>query len=281
MLAMKYLVFVIFMVALKLLKVKNRYLLALICSLLTTDGIINFQKSIFKPHIGNYSLPVPSYLKLESFYIKTADNENLHTFFIPSDVSRSEKENNSPTLVYLSGNAGSIRSNIWTTEILYKLKIFNIFMIDYRGFGLSTGEPSEKGKINNYKFYNKASQINIINNVTFFNNYKGNGMIEDLKAALLYLQKYDILKNKKVVIMAHSLGGAVLISALNSNLKCCDKNIVLITIINTFSSLRNIAIRIYGDFLRLINYLPNVMLLNKVSKTNYKQNKLIKFKPSI
>lgn len=50
----------------------------------------------------------------------------------------------STLILYFHGNSGNIYNNIKSVEELYKQKN-NVLLVDYRGFGKSSGQPSEQG----------------------------------------------------------------------------------------------------------------------------------------
>ncbi len=86
-----------------------------------------------------------------------------------------------PTLYYLHGNDKNISSNLSHLRRLHDLG-YNVFLLDYRGYGKSTdSEPSES------KVY------------------------EDAESGWQYLIKQGAIKPNQVVIYGHSLGGAIAI----------------------------------------------------------------------
>ncbi|KAJ3202703.1 hypothetical protein HK099_001766 [Clydaea vesicula] len=72
-------------------------------------------------------------------------------------------------------------------RLLYKLLKCNIFLLSYRGYGFSEGEPNEVGlKI-------------------------------DAQTALDYIKNHEILKNTKLIAYGQSIGGAVAIDIVSKN----------------------------------------------------------------
>ncbi len=73
-------------------------------------------------------------------WLVTADGVRLHTWF----VEPLDKRSRLPTLLHFHGNAGNICSRL---ELLFALRQagFPVFIVDYRGYGLSEGKPSEGG----------------------------------------------------------------------------------------------------------------------------------------
>lgn len=74
----------------------------------------------------------------EDVHIDTEDGERLHAWWIPSsDVSRG-------TLLFFHGNAGNISGRLESVAQFHELGL-NVLIVDYRGYGRSTGSPSEEG----------------------------------------------------------------------------------------------------------------------------------------
>ena len=51
-----------------------------------------------------------------------------------------------PTVLMFHGNGGNHGHRIPLAKIFYMRMRCNVFMLSYRGYGLSDGSPSEKGK---------------------------------------------------------------------------------------------------------------------------------------
>ena len=80
---------------------------------------------------GNIPFPI------EDVYIKVNDEVTLHGWFVLN-------HNAEFTLIYFHGNAGNITNRVEKINILYQIPL-SVFIIDYRGFGDSSGKPSEGG----------------------------------------------------------------------------------------------------------------------------------------
>lgn len=76
-------------------------------------------------------------LAFEELQIATSDRERLHAWFVPADGARL-------TLIHFHGNAGNIGHRLDLLRIFHELQL-NVVMFDYRGYGRSTGAPSEPG----------------------------------------------------------------------------------------------------------------------------------------
>ncbi len=76
-------------------------------------------------------------LEAEDLWITTEDNEQLHSWYFPN-----EKSNR--IIVLSHGNAGNISHRLDIAQTLLETGAA-VLMYDYRGYGKSTGKPSESG----------------------------------------------------------------------------------------------------------------------------------------
>ena len=96
---------------------------------------------IYAPHIPTRELvatPADISLEYENLTLNTSDNERINAWYIPAGNQPTK------TILFFHGNAGNISHRLETIKIYNQLG-FNFFIFDYRGFGLSTGKPSEQG----------------------------------------------------------------------------------------------------------------------------------------
>lgn len=56
-----------------------------------------------------------------------------------------ERQGNSPTMIFFHGNAGNMGHRLQNCVGLYHSLHCNILLVEYRGYGLSEGIPSEEG----------------------------------------------------------------------------------------------------------------------------------------
>lgn len=104
-----------------------------------------------------------------------AGQGELDAWWIPADLP------DAPTILYFHGNYRNIGNNLERVKYLHQFG-FNLLLVDYRGFGKSTGgKPSE------------------------------NKVYEDAEAAWQYLLKVRGVKPRHAFIYGHSLGGAIAI----------------------------------------------------------------------
>lgn len=154
------------------------------------------------------NVPQPSTFGIsdyEDLQIPTPDGETLNAFFIRPSKKESARD---LTILMLHGNAGNIGHRVPIAKVLTKALNCNVFMLEYRGYGMSTGTPDEKG-------------LNI-----------------DSQTALDYLRNRAETRDTKIVVYGQSIGGAVAISLVARNL---EKNVIAGLILeNTFLCIRKL-----------------------------------------
>lgn len=83
------------------------------------------------------SSPAAIGLAFEPLSLKTVDGETLDGWYIPAPNARG-------SLLFFHGNAGNISHRLDSIAIFHRLGL-NVLIFDYRGYGRSTGKPSEQG----------------------------------------------------------------------------------------------------------------------------------------
>lgn len=163
------------------------------------------------PPDARTNVPKPSQFGLTNFedlLIPTPDGESLSCFLIkPSNRNFARNV----TILMFHGNAGNIGHRVPIAKILTEELGCNILMLQYRGYGLSTGTPNEKG-------------------ITI-----------DAQTGLEYIRQRADLRDSKIVIYGQSLGGAVGIGLAANNYQSGD--IAGIILENTFTSIRKMIPR--------------------------------------
>jgi len=81
--------------------------------------------------------PAAAGLDFEDVVLETEDGEKLGAWLVRVPDARG-------TVLFCHGNAGNISHRVSTLKILAGLDM-DVLIFDYRGFGASTGEPSEEG----------------------------------------------------------------------------------------------------------------------------------------
>ena len=159
---------------------------------------------VFLPHLPGRDLdatPAAAGLDFEDLAIATQDGETLHGWFVAAPEA-------DLSVVFFHGNAGNISHRLDTLAILAGLGL-NVLMVDYRGYGRSTGTPSEQGT------------------------YK------DAAAAWRYLTTERNIAPNQIVVMGRSLGGSVAIELAST----VEARALIIE--SSFTSVPDLASEIY------------------------------------
>ncbi|MCF7921767.1 MAG: alpha/beta hydrolase [Candidatus Marinimicrobia bacterium] len=114
---------------------------------------------------------------IKHFFIPTEDGEQLSSFYVRGDSSNK-------TILYFHGNAGNASGRLSAAVALSRFHS-NVLLIDYRGYGLSSGSPSE------------------------------NGIYTDGRAALNYLVNDLQVEPSTIFLYGRSLGSAVAVEVAN------------------------------------------------------------------
>jgi hypothetical protein len=115
--------------------------------------------------------PCDAGLAYESVEISTADGETLHGWFVPAPEATG-------TVLFFHGNAGNISHRMEYLSMFNGLG-YNTFIFDYRGYGDSSGRPSEEGTY------------------------------RDAEAAWDYLTNQRSILPGRIILFGESLGGAI------------------------------------------------------------------------
>lgn len=110
-------------------------------------------------------------MNFEAVTLSTDDGETLFGWWIPA-------ENERGVLLFCHGNAGTIADRLFSIRQFHHLGL-SVFIFDYRGYGRSTGKPSE------------------------------NGLYRDVEAAWAYVSTSRNIPASRIVIFGRSLGAAV------------------------------------------------------------------------
>lgn len=98
------------------------------------------ERMVFLPHLPGRALdatPAAIGLDYEDAFIDTADGVRLHGWFVPAANARG-------ALLFFHGNAGNISHRLESVAIFNRLGL-DVLIVDYRGYGQSSGSPSEAG----------------------------------------------------------------------------------------------------------------------------------------
>jgi fermentation-respiration switch protein FrsA (DUF1100 family) len=134
-------------------------------------------RMVFLAHIPGRALtatPDDIGLAFESIMIPTRDGERIHGWYVPRLPATESKG----VLLFFHGNAGNISHRLDSIRIFNRLGL-DVFIVDYRGYGESSGEPSEAG------------------------------LYEDGEAAWAYLRTERNIAADRMVVFGRSLGAVV------------------------------------------------------------------------
>ncbi|XP_013184971.1 protein ABHD13 [Amyelois transitella] len=168
---------------------------------------------------SNYKLPY------ESIKIINRDGFKIHMFLI----KQPNNSNHRPTMLFFHGNAGNMGQRLSNASGFYHKLNINILMLEYRGYGLSEGSPSEKG------------------------------LYSDAQCAMDYILQRSDVDTSKIILFGRSLGGAIAID-LASRVEYRSRIWAMI-VENTFTSIPEMA-RIILKW-RCLLYLPEFCHKNK------------------
>ena len=150
--------------------------LCIVCLLLALSGCSSL---LFYPEPGLPFTPERARLDYRDVTLVTADGLKLHGWWLPVKPGVAVKG----TVLHLHGNGGNLAWHLggswWLPEQGYQ-----VLMVDYRGYGLSEGEPSLPA------------------------------IYQDVDAAFKWLDQSPEVQGKPLVLLGQSLGGALAVHYL-------------------------------------------------------------------
>lgn len=141
----------------------------------------------------------------ENAWFTAADGTKLHGWFLPHKKPRA-------VVLFMHGNAGNVTHRADTLRILNERHSLAVMTFDYRGYGLSEGDPNELG------------------------------ILQDARAARAWLAERTDVEESDIVLMGRSLGGGVAVDLAS---KDGARGLVLAS---TFTSLPDVG----GQLLPLV-----------------------------
>ncbi len=167
----------------------------LLMGLAAWNGI--FDRLIFQPSPGVDLRPEALGIEAEEVFLEAEDGVRLHAFFLPAPGA-------SRALLFLHGNAGNASHRLPNAAALARLGT-HVLLLDYRGYGLSEGTPSEAG------------------------------VYADARAGLAYLLSERGFAENRTVVFGRSLGGAVAVDVAR------DRDLAGVILESTFTSAADVV----------------------------------------
>ena len=158
------------------------------------------ERMFFYPDSAPYARPEQFGLHYEDVFVAAADGSRLHGWWLPA------RGDALGTVLHLHGNAANVGNHLPLVAWLPGAG-FNVLMLDYRGFGRSTGRPSL------------------------------DGVVDDAAAALAYLRTRPDVDGGRLIVLGQSLGGATALRLLARD----SDGVRLAVIESAFASYRGIA----------------------------------------
>jgi len=172
-------------------------------------GLVGCSGMFFFPYRGQVLSPEQLGLKYEDVEFPASDGTRLHAWLLPAEGKALG------TILFLHGNAENISTHIMSVRWL-PAQGFNVFLLDYRGYGASEGEPSVEG------------------------------LQEDVNAAMRTLLSRPDVNPDRLVVFGQSLGGSI--AVYNVAHSPYRQHIRALAVESAFASYRQIAREKLADF---------------------------------
>ncbi|WP_417530185.1 alpha/beta hydrolase [Marinobacter lipolyticus] len=172
----------------------------------------------FYPDKVTYITPDRLNLDYDDVFLDTTDGETLHGWWLPAAAPESANSAAKGTIYFLHGNAQNISSHLMNVAWLPE-RGYNVFLIDYRGYGRSTGAPDIEGTL------------------------------LDSETGLRWLMEQPQTDHRPVYLLGQSLGGALGIALASKWVQRQEQPPLSGVILDgTFSGFRGIAREKLGSF---------------------------------
>ncbi|CCG22892.1 hypothetical protein CORT_0D00430 [Candida orthopsilosis Co 90-125] len=208
-------------------------------ALLALLGLYYYQNSLIYPSSlndghGYCATPDEYGIPYEALNLTTSDGETLQCYSMKQDSKSPDYTNK--TVLMLSPNAGNIGHSLPIASIFYTKFGYNVFIYSYRGYGHSTGTPSEMG------------------------------LKKDADTVVEYLiQNDNQYQQSSIVLYGRSLGGAVAIYIAATKSASIDG----LVLENTFLSIRKTVPHIFPVLKYITSFVhqkwDSELLLSQVS----------------
>lgn len=181
----------------------------LLLLLVLLPGLAGCSNLFFFPWRGHVQTPERLGLPYEDVYFSAADGTRLHGWFLPAPGRALG------TILFLHGNAENVSTHIMSVRWLPE-RGFNVFLLDYRGYGASEGKPTLAG------------------------------VQDDVDSALKMLLARPDVDADRIVVFGQSLGGAIAIYNVAQSPQ--RRHIRALAVESAFSSHRRITREKLSDF---------------------------------
>lgn len=174
------------------------YFLLVLCMYIFQDRLLYFPDQPGREYV---KVPTDVGLEYEEVRISTTDSVVLDGWFVPADKARG-------VVLFFHGNAGNISHRHDSIQIFNSLGL-DVLIFDYRGYGQSTGTPSEPG--------------------TYL----------DSEAVWRYLVEERSIPPQNIILFGRSLGGAIAVHLAS------EQNPAALIVESTFTSVPDLAAELY------------------------------------
>ncbi|MGK0248511.1 MAG: fermentation-respiration switch protein FrsA (DUF1100 family) [Oleispira sp.] len=176
-----------------------------LCLLFALTGCSNLTSIFFYPQQQYLRTPADINLVYEEVTTYTTDGTEINSWFLPA-LERDNKKSDAPIVLFLHGNAENISTHIGSVYWLPEQGV-NVFLLDYRGFGRSLGDPTIPA------------------------------IFQDVESSLIWLR--DRFPHRKIFMFGQSIGAAV---ATTSMVLFNDQyNLAGLILDSSFTGYRDIA----------------------------------------
>ncbi len=156
-----------------------------------------FESMLFRPVTGAEIQPERLGIEGEDVFLQTEDGVRIHGFWLPV-------ENAQKALLFLHGNGGNASFSLPRASQFLRFGV-SVLVLDYRGYGLSEGVPTEVG------------------------------VYQDAQAGLEYLVEVRGFPEDRILVLGQSLGGAVAVDLAQ------EKSLGGVILESTFDSLAGVV----------------------------------------
>jgi hypothetical protein len=172
-------------------------------------GLLGCSNVFFFPYHEHVQTPERLGLKYEDVYFNAGDGTRLHGWYLPAPGRALG------TILFLHGNAENVSTHIMSVRWLPE-RGFNVFLLDYRGYGASAGKPTLAG------------------------------VQDDVESALKMLTARPGVDAGRIVVFGQSLGGAIAVHRVAHT--AYRGSIRALVVESAFSGYRRITREKLGDF---------------------------------